>query len=224
MVRGDMKKAAQKARQRRVMAGLTAVLLTAALAVMAAVLPAAAQTQEQAVKLELYRRQPEDNEKFTARDMLPGDTLTRYFAVREYHDEDIELLFTADVTEEEKALGDVLQLRVADADSGRVLCEGTFSSLDGQAFAHTLTANDDGQSTAYYRVDAWLDTTVGNEYQAARLLADLRWYVEDDGGLTPPTTGVAAQIGLWTAVGAAALLVLFLVLLFARRRKEARHG
>ena len=64
MVRGDMKKAAQKARQRRVMAGRTAVLLTAALAVMAAVLPAAAQTQEQAVKLELYRRQPEDNEKF----------------------------------------------------------------------------------------------------------------------------------------------------------------
>lgn len=132
MVRGDMKKAAQKARQRRVMAGLTAVLLTAALAVMAAVLPAAAQTQEQAVKLELYRRQPEDNEKFTARDMLPGDTLTRYFAVRAYHDEDIELLFTADVTEEEKALGDVLQLRVADADSGRVLCEGTFPRSTGR--------------------------------------------------------------------------------------------
>ena len=59
--------------------------------------------------------------------------------------------------------------------------------------------------------------------QAARLLADLRWYVEG-GGLTPPQTGVAAQVGLWAAVGAAALLVLFLVLLIARRRKEARHG
>lgn len=179
--------------------------------------------EDQAVKLELYRRQPEDNEKFTARDLLPGDSLTRYFAVRAYHDQDIELLFEADITEEEKALGDVLQVRVTDADSGRVLCEGTFSEIDGQAFARTLTANADGQSTAYYRVDAWLDTSVGNEYQAARLLADLRWYVEG-GGLTPPQTGVAAQVGLWAAVGAAALLVLFLVLLIARRRKEARHG
>lgn len=224
MVRGDMKKAAEKG-WRRVTAGLAAALLTAGLAIVP-VLPAAAETvpEEQAVKLELYRRQPEDNEKFTAQNMLPGDTLTRYFAVRAYHDADIELLFTADVTEVEKALGDVLQLRVTDVDSGRVLCEGTFSSLDGQAFARTLTANDDGQSTAYYRVDAWLDTAVGNEYQAARLLADLRWYVEDDGGLVPPPTGVAAQIGLWTAVGAGALLVLFLVLLVARRRKEARHG
>lgn len=42
--------------------------------------------EDQAVKLELYRRQPEDNEKFTARDLLPGDSLTRYFAVRAYHD------------------------------------------------------------------------------------------------------------------------------------------
>lgn len=179
--------------------------------------------QEQAVKLELYRRQPQDNEKFVVRDMLPGDSVSQFYAVKVYHDADVELLFTADITEQTKALADVLQLRVTDADSGRVLCEGTFSEIDGQAFARELAANEDEVSTAYYRIDAWLDTAVGNEYQAAMLKADFRWYVEDDGGLTPPPTGVAAQVGLWAAAGAAALTALLFVLLVVRRRKEARH-
>ena len=58
--------------------------------------------QEQAVKLELYRRQPQDNEKFVVRDMLPGDSVSQFYAVKVYHDADVELLFTADITEQTK--------------------------------------------------------------------------------------------------------------------------
>lgn len=174
--------------------------------------------------LELYAGRPDVNQRFEVSNMLPGDTETRYFCVRAYHEEDITLFFRAEVTEQTKNLGDVLHIKVTHLDSGRVLCDAPFAEVDGKEFSELLAANAQGETDAYYQIDVSLDTSVGNEYQAARLLADFKWYVEDEGGLTPPPqTGDTTNLVLWIVLAASSLL-LILLLLLGRRRKEARHG
>lgn len=174
--------------------------------------------------LELYAGRPDANQKFEAGNMLPGDSLTQYFCVRAYHDADITLFFKADVTEQTKNLGNVLHIKVTHLDTGKVLCDASFADIDGKEFSELLAANADGETTAYYQIDVSLDTSVGNEYQAARLLADFEWYVEDGDGLTPPPqTGDTTNLALWIILAASSLL-LILLLLLGRQRKEARHG
>lgn len=68
----------------------------------------------------------------------------------------------------------------------RVLCDAPFAEIDGKEFSELLTANAQEETVAYYQIDVSIDTSVGNEYQAAKLLADFAWYVKDEGGLTPP--------------------------------------
>ena len=172
-----------------------------------------------AAKLELYAGRPDANQKFEVSNMLPGDTETRYFCIRAYHDADIELFFRADVTEQTKSLGDALHIQVTHLDTGKVLCDASFADIDGKEFSELLAANAEEETTAYYQIDVSLDTSVGNEYQAAVLQADFQWYVEDEGGLTPPQTGDSFNPVLWAALAASSLL-LILLLLFTRRRKE----
>lgn len=147
--------------------------------------------------------------------------MTQYFCIKASHTEDIPLYFRAEITEETKALGDELQIRVTDPESGKVIAEGKLSDIQGQEFSRGLTADGQGESTVYYRVDVSLDTSADNAFQAAMLKADFHWYVKD-GGLTPPQTGAAAELALWSVLGASALL-LILLLVFKRRKGEARH-
>lgn len=172
--------------------------------------------------LELYQGKPGDNQAFEVRNLFPGDSETRYFCVRAYHDADISLSFRADVTEQTKALGDALRIKVTRLETGRVLCDAAFSEIDGKAFTELLKANASDETTAYYQIDVTLDTSVGNEYQAAMLRADFSWYAGDDSGLTPPPqTGDAANITLWILLAASSLLLL--VILWKRRKEGGRH-
>lgn len=176
----------------------------------------------EAAVLELYQGQAGDNERFEVRDMLPGDSVTKYFCIRAHHEEALELFFRTEVTEETKSLGDVLQIRVTRLETGEVLYDGPFTGADGQEFSETLAGNAAGETVAYYRVDVSLDTSVGNEYQQARLTADLEWFVKDEGSLEPPPTGVAANLTLWIVL-AAASLTLVVLLILTRRKEGGRH-
>ena len=173
--------------------------------------------------LELYAGRPDANQKFEAGNMLPGDVETQYFCVRAYHDADITLFFKADVTDQTKSLGDVLHIRVTHLETGKVLCDAPFAEIDGKEFSELLTANAQGETDAYYQIDVSLDTSVGNEYQAAMLKADFEWYVEDEGGLTPPQTGDTTNLTLWITLAASSLLLILLLLLTRRRKEEGQH-
>lgn len=174
--------------------------------------------------LELYAGRPDANQKFEAGNMLPGDSLTQYFCVRAYHDADITLFFKADVTEQTKNLGDALHIKVTHLETGKVLCDAPLAEIDGKEFSELLTANAQEETTAYYQIDVSLDTSVSNEYQAARLLADFAWYVEDEGGLTPPPqTGDTTNLVLWAVLAASSLLLILLLLLTRRRKEEGQH-
>ena len=172
--------------------------------------------------LELYQGKPSDNQKFNVRNMFPGDQETRYFCIKTYHNADITLFFRADVTEETKNLSDVLQIKVTQMESNEVLCDAPFSQIDGQEFSQLLSANPENETVSYYQIDVSLDTSVGNEYQAALLKADFEWYVEDEGELTPPKTGDRTNVLLWIVL-AASLLLLILLLTVKRRKENEQH-
>ena len=156
--------------------------------------------------------------------MLPGDTVTGYFCVRVNHGEALDLYFTADITGQTKQLGDVLEIKVTRVGEDTALCDLPFSEADGREYKTSVAENGGGVTDIYYRIDVSLDTSVGNEYQAAMLKANFSWYVEDEGGLTPPPqTGDTTNLVLWIVLAASSLL-LILLLLLGRRRKEARHG
>lgn len=171
--------------------------------------------------LELYQGKPGDNERFEVRNMFPGDTETKYFCVRAYHDADITLFFKSTVTEQTKALGDVLNIKVTHMETGKELCDAPFSEIDGREISEVLKKNAQGETTAYYRIDVSLDTSVGNDYQAAMLKADFEWFVKD--GLTPPPTGDTASLTLWIVLALSSSLLIILMLL-KRRKGEEQNG
>ena len=173
--------------------------------------------------LELYEGRPDVNQRFEVQNMFPGDTETRYFCVRAYHEEDITLFFRAEVTEQTKNLGDVLHIKVTHLDTGKVLCDAAFNEIDGEEFSELLTANAQEETTGYYQIDVFLDTSVGNEYQAAMLEADFEWYVKDEGGLVePPQTGDTTNLVLWIVLAVSSLLLM--VFLWKRRKEEKRYA
>ena len=135
--------------------------------------------------LELYKKHAQDNEAFQVSNMVPGDNVSQNFTVRIYHKKQVTLYFKGLVTDQSKNLGNVLQVRVTDQDSGKVICQGTFNSINNKEYSQDIAQAGSGQTDVTYRVDAWLDTSVGNAYQKAFLNADLQWYVKDDGSTEP---------------------------------------
>ena len=183
-----------------------------------------AQTQAAAPLLEFFKGQPDCNRKFEVRNMVPGDIEIRYFCLRAYHTKPVTLVFESIVTEQTKNLGDVLDVVVTNSQTGEVIAEGTFNEINGTKFSRYLPATDAEYDTAFYKIQVSMDTSVGNEYQVARLLADFHWYIEEgDEALDPsPGTGDSVNIMLWgTIIGVSLLLF---ILLFVTRRKEEEEN
>lgn len=172
--------------------------------------------------LELYKTKPEDNEKFEVENMLPGDTVTRYFCVRVNHGEALDLYFSADVTGQTKQLGDVLNIKVTRLGEDTALCDLPFSEADGKEYKTQAAENTAGVTDVYYRIDVSLDTSVGNEYQAAGLTADFKWFVKDESGLVSPGTGDTSITVLWAllAASSAALIILLPVYRKGDKKRE----
>lgn len=179
--------------------------------------------QNTAAKLELYQGRVNANEKFEVRSMLPGDSMTKYFCVKAYHNADITLFFQTEVTDQTKNLGDVLHIKVTHLETGKELCNAPFTEVNGEEVSELLKKNAHGESTAYYRIDISLAASVGNEYQSARLTADFNWYVKDEGGLTPPQTGDIMNLVPWAVLSLSAFLLILLLLVTKRRKEDDRH-
>lgn len=169
--------------------------------------------------LELYKGHGADTVPFAVDNLFPGDTITQYYGVKISHKEDVDLLFRPDVTEETKALGGVLHIKVANMETGEVLFDGKFAEADGKEVSQTIAANDAEESISYFEVTVSLDQSVGNEYQAARLLADFHWYAaQEEDLIRPPQTGDIFMILLGTVIAVSAALLTLLVVY--KRRKE----
>ena len=174
---------------------------------------------KKAATIELYNKQPEENTPFAVGNMFPGDVETKYFRVRvSYHDK-ITVHYKATVRPGYEKLAEVLKVRVKLLSTGEMLYDGLMRDMP-ESLTHKLASKKSTPDELYYEITAYLDTSVGNDYQNKDLIADFRWWVEETGNLdNSPQTGDTSNILLW-AVLAAGSLSMMILLLVTRRRKE----
>ena len=186
-----------------------------------AVQPTQSTTAEvkKAATIELYNKQPEENTPFTVDNMFPGDAEIKYFCVRvSYHDK-ITVHYKATVRPGYEKLAEVLKVRVKLLSTGEMLYDGLMRDMP-ESLTHKLASKKSTTDELYYEITAYLDTSVGNDYQNKDLIADFKWWVEETGNLDDsPKTGDTSNILLW-AVLAACSGSMMILLLVTRRRKE----
>ena len=186
-----------------------------------AVQPTQSTTAEvkKAATIELYNKQPEENTPFQVGNMFPGDAETKYFCVRvSYHDK-ITVHYKATVRPGYEKLAEVLKVRIKLLSTGETMYDGLMRDMP-ESLTHKLASKKSTTDELYYEITAYLDTSVGNDYQNKDLIADFKWWVEETGNLDDsPQTGDTSNILLW-AVLAAGSLGMIIILLVTRRRKE----
>lgn len=174
---------------------------------------------KKAATIELYNKQPEENIPFQVENMFPGDSETKHFRVRvSYHDK-ITVHYKAAVRSGYEKLAEVLKIRVKLLTTGETLYDGIIGEMP-ESITHKLASKNMTADELYYEITAYLDTSVGNEYQNKDLIADFSWWVEETGNLDDfPQTGDTSSILLWAVLAVGSLSVMIL-LLVVRRRKE----
>ena len=135
-----------------------------------------------------------------------------------YHDT-ITVHYKATVRPGYEKLAEVLKVRVNLLSTGETMYDGLMRDMP-ESLTHKLASKKSATDELYYEITAYLDTSVGNDYQNKDLVADFKWWVEETGNLDDsPQTGDTSNILLW-AVLAAGSLGMIIILLVTRRRKE----
>lgn len=177
---------------------------------------------KKAATVELYNKQPEENTPFQVGNMFPGDSETKYFRVRVSYHDTITVHYKATVRPGYEKLAEVLKVRIRLLSAGETMYDGLMRDMP-ESLTHKLASKKsatDERRAVYYEITAYLDTSVGNDYQNKDLIADFKWWVEETGNLDDsPQTGDTSNILLW-AVLAAGSLGMIIILLVTRRRKE----
>ena len=188
--------------------------------------PAQSTTAEtkKAATIELYNKQPEENTAFAVGNMFPGDSETKYFRVRvSYHDK-ITVHYKATVRPGYEKLAEVLKVRVNLLSTGEMLYDGLMRDMP-ESLTHKLASKKSITDELYYEITAYLDTSVGNDYQNKDLIADFKWWVEETGNLDDsPKTGDTSNILLWAVLAAGSLSMMILLLVVRRRKEENANG
>lgn len=177
----------------------------------------AAETKN-AFSIELYNKQPEENTPFQVGNMFPGDRETKYYRVQvSYHDA-VTVHYRATVRPGYEKLVQVLKVRIRLLTTGETMYDGLMRDMP-KSVAYKLQSKSQTTDELYYEITAYLETSVGNEYQDKDLIADFSWWVEESENLIdPPKTGDNFPVYLWICLASAALFLL--IVLWRKRRKE----
>ena len=188
--------------------------------------PAQSTTAEvrKAATVELYNKQPEENTPFQVGNMFPGDSETRYFRVRvSYHDK-ITVHYKAAVRPGYEKLAEVLKVRVKLLSTGETMYDGLMRDMP-ESLTHKMASKKSTTDELYYEITAYLDTSVGNDYQNKDLIADFSWWVEETGNLDDsPQTGDTSNILLWAVLAAGSGSMMILLLVTRRRKEDEENG
>ncbi len=183
------------------------------------------QTASETVKaatIELYDKQAEDNTPFNVANMFPGDTGTKYFCVRVSYHNKVTVHYKASVRNGYEKLAEVLKVRIKLLTTGETMYDGLMKDMP-KSVTYKLSSDESTTTELYYEITAYLDTSVGNEYQNKELVADFKWWVEETENLDPaPKTGDRSNILLFGLISAVSAFIL-IFLLFIRRRREEKE-
>ena len=133
----------------------------------------AAETQK-AASIKLFSKQPDENTPFQAGNIFPGDSETKYYRVQvSYHDA-VTVHYHAAVRPGYEKLAEVMRVRVKLLTTGETMYDGLMRDMP-ESLTHKLASNKSTTDELYYEITAYLDTSVGNDYQSKDLIADFKW-------------------------------------------------
>ncbi len=187
-------------------------------------------------KMRLNTPDESGNTAFAVENMFPGDAETKDFTVKVNHKKPITLYYHADIRPGYEKLAEVMMVKIELPEKSITLYDGLMRDMPS-ALEHQLTADE---KEVIYRITAYLDTSVGNDYQFQSLIADFRWWYEEEtsgGSEDPdptdpslpdvpdnPKTGDDSNITLYLTMmlGSLAALI-FLLFLMKRKKEEEAH-
>lgn len=181
------------------------------------------ETDKVATAIYLYNRNSGDNVPFNAGNMFPGDAETKYFCVHVSYQDSVTVKYHADIRPGYEKLAEVMKCKIVLLNSGEIMYDGLMRDMPA-SLNYTLSSADGTTDELYYEITSYLDTSVGNEYQNKSLIADFRWWVEEedrDNLLDSPQTGDDFSPALFFVLMCASLFLL--ILIFVMRKKEARN-
>ncbi len=124
------------------------------------------------------------NTAFYVTNMFPGDAETKDFTVKVDHKKPITLYYHADIRPGSEKLAEVMMVKIELPEKGIMLYDGLMRDMPS-ALEHQLAADE---KEVIYRITAYLDTSVGNDYQYKSLIADFRWWYAEETGDPDPET------------------------------------
>ncbi len=171
--------------------------------------------------LSLHRFSPEEKEKFTAQNMLPGDCVSKEYEIAVSFKDCIDLCFYAPIKEDVLSVSDVLKCSVAIKDSGQILYDGLLKDMPS-CLTYRLYSKEKATKNVTYLISVYLDTSVGNEYMSGKLTADFNWWAENRENLISPETGFYGFIPvLYALIALTSFLVIIITVI---KRKRATLG
>ncbi len=168
----------------------------------------------------LHKKNAGDNVAFRMPNMFPGDSETKYYGVEISYRNEVTVRFTIDIDEGCEKMAEVLKCKIVLLTTGEELYDGLMRDVP-ESLNHTISSEKATTDELYYGITAYLDTSVGNEYQGVSLTADFRWWVDEVENLEPaPPTGDNIVIAV---VSVSAVLLLLLIVMMRRRRKKYEY-
>ncbi len=152
------------------------LLLTLLLVIGCSITAFAAETDSE--KMRLNTPDESGNTAFAVENMFPGDAETKDFTVKVNHKEPITLYYHADIRPGYEKLAEVMMVKIELPEKSITLYDGLMRDMPS-ALEHQLAADE---KEVIYRITAYLDTSVGNDYQFKSLIADFRWWYEEETG------------------------------------------
>ena len=128
--------------------------------------------------LEIYRGNADVNQPFAVSNMFPGDVIPKDYQVKVTHRGPVVVHFRAAVRPGYEKLAEVLKVKVQIEGQDRY--EGLMRDMPESLDCTTPNTAKAETTELDYRLTVYLDTSVGNEYQARELVADFEWWVETE--------------------------------------------
>lgn len=133
--------------------------------------------------LELYRDHADESTPFQVENMFPGDTETKTDLLRVSYSGSVTVHFHADIRPGYEKLAEVLKCRVSV--DGEQLYDGLMRDMPA-SIDRTLPQSTGATAELTWVIDAYLETSVGNDYMEQSLKADFVWWVDASGGSDRP--------------------------------------
>lgn len=182
------------------------------------------------ITLKIYRYHANDSTPFYADNMFPGDVETKTYYLEVSYRGSVTLNFHADIHNGYEKLAEVLKCRIS-VGNRTLLYDGLMRDMP-QSVSYVLPQSGGSTESIIYKIEVYLDTSVGNEYMSRELKADFRWWVNEDsspaptptqsgnpGELIPPQSGDDMHLFFWILIATVSMLLMIILICINFRRK-----